>query len=484
MAVKVESIISVGAEVVDVIEQRAERINDLKWSGGSLDCHLPETVVGEWLDYARTASAGESWKSAIVVIRLENHISLEEALSTNCLQRVMDELGGRVRQAVSSACEVINWTAREIAVFPRSAMSMKKVQRLAAAVRRELDKPLSFSGLTALAVTTMGALQIDGSTTGSAKLVLNRLNLALSRAARLSEDRFAVYDHRYVESVRCRLETQSALRAALHNDGLTLAYQPIRDLSTGKIVALEALARWKDPQLGDISPSTFVVAAEEAGLIGALEKWVVRTACQQLSQWRRLGFFELLISVNVSATQFTSREFGLEEPMLKALDENNLPPAALQIEITEAAVGEDAERTMLRSMRRLNHLGTRFVIDDFGTGYSSLSRIHRLPVHGIKIDRSFVSGLSQRDSSRKVVAAVIALARELDLEVIAEGVERNVHRRALVELGCHLGQGYLLGRPLSPEEIPAVLASKPGENSAAEHEQQTSFDKGTRGDGT
>lgn len=444
---------------------------------------LPEVVIGEWLDYAHSAPAGKSWKSAIVVIRLENYISLEEALSTNCVQLVMDELGVRVRQEVPPDCEVINWTAREIAVFPRSGISIRRVHRLAAALRRELDEALSVSGLTALAVTTIGAVQIDGSTEDSAKLILNRINQALSRAARLSEDRFAVYDHRHVESARCRLETQSALRTALRNEGLTLAYQPIRDLTTGKIVALEALARWKDPQLGDVSPSTFVVAAEEAGLIGALEKWVMRRACRQLSQWRRLGYFDLLMSVNVSATQFTSREFGLEEPMLRALDENDLPPAALQIEITEAAVGEDAERTMLRSIQRLRHLGTRFVIDDFGTGYSSLSRIHRLPVQAIKIDRSFVLGLSRCDNSRKVVSAIIALARELDLEVIAEGVERNVHRRALVELGCRLGQGYLLGRPLSPSDVPAVLASKPGENSSAEQQQLAPYEKGARGVG-
>ena len=465
-----------------MIEQKAERSTGLGGLGESPQ-HLPEAVISEWLDYAQSAPAGKSWKSAIVVIRLENYIALEEALSTNCVQLVMDELGSRVRRGVPSDCEVINWKAREMAVFPRNGMSMKRVHRLAAALRRDLDGALSVSGLTALAVTTIGAVQIDRSTTGSAKIVLNRLDQALSRAARLSENGFAVYDHRYVESARCRLETQSALRAALHSEGLTLAYQPIRDLSTGKVVALEALARWKDPQLGDVPPSTFIVAAEEAGLIGALEKWVVRTACQQLSHWRGLGFFDLLMSVNVSATQFTSREFGLEEPMLRALDENNLPPAALQIEITEAAVGEDAERTMLRSIRRLHHLGTRFVIDDFGTGYSSLSRIHRLPVQGIKIDRSFVLGLSRCDSSRKVVSAIIALARELDLEVIAEGVERNVQRRALVELGCRLGQGYLLGRPLSPSDVPTVLASKPDENSSAEQPQLAPYEKGARGVG-
>jgi EAL domain-containing protein (putative c-di-GMP-specific phosphodiesterase class I) len=166
-----------------------------------------------------------------------------------------------------------------------------------------------------------------------------------------------------------------------------------------------------------------------------------------------------MMSVNVSAAQFTSREFGLEEPILRALDENSLPPAALQIEITETAVGEEAERTMLRSIQRLSQLGTRFVIDDFGTGHSSLSRLHRLPVHGIKIDRSFVLGLSRCVSSQKVVSAIIALAGELELGVIAEGVERNVHRRALVELGCSLGQGYLLGRPFSPRDIPDVLSS-------------------------
>jgi EAL domain-containing protein (putative c-di-GMP-specific phosphodiesterase class I) len=460
-----------------VAEQRTEKSIGPGGLGDSLR-HAPEAAVSEWLHYARASATGNSWKSAIVVVRLENHIALEEALPTNCIRLVMEEVRRRVREVVPTDCEVIHWTAREVAFFARGGISMKRVHRLAIALRGDLDRALSMFGLTAIAVTTIGAVQIDRTTTGPATVILDRMNQALSRAARLREGRFAVYDHRHVESARYRLETQSALRNALHNEGLTLAYQPIRDLSTGKIVALEALARWKDPHLGDVSPSTFVAAAEEAGLIGALEKWVVRTACRQLSHWRRLGFFDLLMSVNVSATQFTSREFGLEEPMLRALAENDLPPAALQVEITEAAVGDDAERTMLRSLQRLSHLGTRFVIDDFGTGYSSLSRIHRLPVHGIKIDRSFVLGLAQRDSSRKVVSAVIALARELDLEVIAEGVERNVHRRALVEIGCRLGQGYLLGRPLPPEDIPALLTSKSSENNSRDQQRQKSNEKG------
>lgn len=456
-----------------MIQQKAERSSGLGGLGETLH-DLREAVISKWLDDAESVPEGKSWKSTILVIRLENYIALDEALSTYCVGLAMDELGNRVRQGVPSDCEVINWTAREIAVFPQKGMSMKRLHRLATALRRELDAAVSVSGLTALAVTVIGAVQIDRSTTGSAKMVLNRLEQALSRAARLSEERFAVYDHRHTESARCRLEIQSALRAALHNEELTLAYQPIRDLSTDKVVALEALPRWTDPQQGEIPPSDFIVAAEEAGLIGVLEKWVVRTACQQLKQWRGLGFFDLVMSVNVSATQFTSREFGLEEPILRALDENGLPPAAFQVEITETAVGADAERTMLRSIQRLHHLGTRFVIDDFGTGYSSLSRIHRLPVQGIKIDQSFVSGLSRCDSSRKVVTAIIALARELDLEVIAEGVERNVHRRALVELGCRIGQGYLLGRPLSAGDVPAILASKPAKKTSTEQQQQVS----------
>lgn len=465
-----------------MLEQNAERSTDLRGLGETRQ-DMREAVISEWLDYAESVPAGKTWKSAIVVIRLENYIALEEALSPNWVEFIMDELSGRVRRGVPPGCEVINWSAREVAVFPRRGMSLKKVHRLAATLRRELDEALSVAGLTALAVTAIGAVQIDRSATGTPKMVLNRLDQALSRAARLSENRFAVYDHRRAESARSCLRIQNALRAALHNEELTLAYQPIRDLSTDRIVALEALARWQDSQLGDISPSTFIVAAEEVGLIGVLEKWVVRTACQQLKQLRGLGFFDLVMSVNVSASQFTSREFGLEDPILRALDESDLPPAALQIEITETAVGADAERTMLRSIQRLHNLGMRFIIDDFGTGYSSLSRIHRLPVQGIKIDHSFVSGLSRCDSSRKVVSAIIALARELDLEVIAEGVERIVHRRVLAELGCRLGQGYLLGRPLSPGDVPAALAFKPGRGNATAQQERVLYDKGPCGVG-
>lgn len=441
-----------------------------------------EPVLQRWLDQVRPLVADRHNESAVMVVRLDNYALSQQALDEWHLVQLMDEFISRVRKAIGSACDIVQWTPSELVCLPRAIEDLDCMRRLAPVVRASLERPLSLAGLEIVASAAIGAVRIDHRTPDPVGKILERLDQALERAVRIGEGRFAVYDHRCKplakQAARNRLRLHSALRRAIEKGELHLAYQPIVDLPSERVVGLEALARWTDERLGEVPPSEFIRAAEEAGLIDRLEKWVINTACQQLRQWRALGYFELMMSVNVSSNEFGTREFRLEAPILEALKVNGLPAAALQIEIAETALCKDSERTMLRSIHRMSRLGIRFVIDHFGTGYSSLSRLCRLPVQGIKIHRSFVSGLPGSANSRKVVSAIVALSRTLGLEVTVEGIERHAQRQILADLGCEHAQGYLFGRPLLAEDVPSRLEDHSGR--ATVHDAETPELEGCR----
>ena len=254
-----------------------------------------------------------------------------------------------------------------------------------------------------------------------------------------------------------RIDLENDLRRALERRELRAHYQPIVDLATGRVVGFEALVRWQHPRRGLVPPLSFIPLAEETGLIHPLGRWVLETACRQAAAWRDAHQgSNLVMSVNLSGRQFAQPD--LVDEVAGILIESRLAPEALELEITESVVMDESEAGV-RTLRRLRDLGVRLVLDDFGTGYSSLSYLKHLPLDTIKIDRSFVAGLSE-DADRSIVEAVVALAHGLRIGVVAEGIETEAQRRRLIELGCGLGQGYLFSRPVPAAEAGRLL--RPG----------------------
>lgn len=251
------------------------------------------------------------------------------------------------------------------------------------------------------------------------------------------------------------------LRAALQARELHLVYQPRVRLSDGHPVGVEALARWRHPSHGIVAPTEFVPLAEEAGLAHQLGAVVLDLACGELAAWHRQGRASCWrLAVNVSAHQLRTGE--LDAVVLDSLARYGLDPAMLELEVTESAM-LDQRQHVLEPLGRLREAGIRVAIDDFGTGFSSLNRLARLPVDILKIDRSFVTGLGRIDRDAAVIDAILALAHGLDLEVVAEGVETEAQRRALLARGCHLAQGFLFAQPLSPAELFSWTAGLPAE---------------------
>jgi EAL domain-containing protein (putative c-di-GMP-specific phosphodiesterase class I) len=253
-----------------------------------------------------------------------------------------------------------------------------------------------------------------------------------------------------------RLSLEADLRRALDQGEMMLYYQPQIDLVGGRLVGLEALVRWNHPQRGTISPAAFIPLAEECGLIVELGDRVLRMACRQIKQWSDAGLSPPLTAVNVSAVQFSRGH--LLQSVTSALAEEGVPPALLELEITESFVMVDHERAV-KVLADLKALGVRLSIDDFGTGYSSLAYLQQLDVHQLKIDMSFVRDMTKNSGNASIVKAVIALGHSFALNVIAEGVEEQKQARALRALGCDAMQGYLVSKPLPAEAMTHFLAS-------------------------
>ena len=262
-----------------------------------------------------------------------------------------------------------------------------------------------------------------------------------------------------------RLWMENELRQAIDRAELSLVYQPIFHLGTGKMIEVEALLRWQHPQRGMILPEDFISIAEETGLIFPLGRWALQQACRQMKQWQTEipEFAGLSVGVNVSCRQFARRD--TLDTVRRVLNETGLEAQYLKLEITETAVIKDAA-SAIAELTALRDIGVQFHLDDFGTGYSSLGSLHQMPIEALKIDRSFIQDMSSDQMGASIVQAIIALANSLNMQVIAEGVESQAQLANLLRMGCNYAQGYLFAKPLAPADLVAFARKHPGESTA------------------
>ncbi len=286
--------------------------------------------------------------------------------------------------------------------------------------------------------------------------LLASAGMALSQAKRAGGDALGFCDDSLTARSRERLLLGNQLRKALDRGDLELHYQPTIDLRTGRVVGAEALARWQDPELGEVTPNRFIPIAEETAVIDRLGEWALDAAFRQCKAWQENPTGPLSIAVNVSNTQFRSAEFVAR--IREALEKHDLDGRWLVLELTESAIMEDPDQAA-EMLLAIKDLGMRISIDDFGTGYSSLSALKRFAIDELKIDRSFVMGLPQDTESVAIVRAMIALAQGLGLEVVAEGVETEEQLAFLKRHGCHRYQGFLCSKAIPASEWPAFLAT-------------------------
>jgi len=286
----------------------------------------------------------------------------------------------------------------------------------------------------------------------SATELLRHADLALYQAKGEDKGTWQLYRSHLHSAMVERLETRLALHEAIDAGQFRLQYQPIVDIETGIVSGVEALVRWQHPARGLLGPYHFIEIAEESGAIVAIGSWVLREALAQFARWQSSSAPTSLryVSVNVSARQF--RTPGFVDQVRAALADAGARPEWLLLEITESLVLRDADQVW-EDLRVLRALGVRIAIDDFGTGYSSLSYLRQMPVDVLKLDKSFIDDVLAGEQQRVLVEAIVTLARNFDLAVVAEGIEEASQRAALADMGCPYGQGYLFSKPVWPDEI-------------------------------
>jgi diguanylate cyclase (GGDEF)-like protein len=318
---------------------------------------------------------------------------------------------------------------------------------------RDLREPMQLA-LNSLVVTPSVGIAVFPQDGADADTLLRNADLAMYFAKRKNPGTFAFYDVAMNAVALHRFTIEGRLRGALERNEFTLEYQPQFDVRTGGISGMEALLRWTSDELGAVPPSEFIPVAEETGLILPIGEWVLRSACRQAKEWQAEGLPVGRMAVNVSGRQFALAEF----PALVGtiLHDTGLPPANLELEITESVVMAD-EGWAEKAINQLKQLGISLAIDDFGTGYSSFGRLRHFAVDRLKIDRSFVTSINNCSDDRAIAAAIIAMSRSLHVNVTAEGVENFPQLMFLQEHDCHDAQGFLLSKALSVHDAHALL---------------------------
>ena len=390
---------------------------------------------------------------AVCYIDVDNFKNINDSVGHEVGDGFLRALAERLRHIVSKEDLVARISGDEFVVVS-IARDPRVFEGVASRITEHLRQPLSIDGRDFAVSVSMGVSVYprDGS---AAPELLRSADIALYQAKERGRANYQFFATEMNTKVLERMQLEQALRVALAEGQLTVHYQPLVDLRTERIAGLEALARWRHPQFGDVPPAQFIPVAEDAGLIVELGDVVLRQVCSQLAAWSKDGMPVVPVAVNVSAQQL--QRINIRDRVLGIAAEYGVAPRLLQIELTESTVMREIDR-QIGALEGLRAAGVRISIDDFGTGYSSLSYLKHLPIDHLKIDRSFVRDMAVDSSDAAIVSAIISMARSLKLETIAEGVETAQHALRLASLGCDFAQGYYYSGPLPAEDCRRLLA--------------------------
>jgi len=392
---------------------------------------------------------------AVLFLDLDRFKVVNDSLGHMAGNELLREVANRLRDCVRPVDLVARLGGDEFAILLDGLHTLDQGMRLAERVLASLMRPMSIDGTEVVPGASVGITLSDlGYRTVDE--VLRDADLAMYAAKSAGRGRVVMFDHSMHERIADKLALEADLRRAIGAGQLSVAYQPLYDLEPYRLSGFEALARWKHPERGWISPAVFIALAEEAGHIEALSQWVIDEAVRQLAEWHAAAphLAELGMHVNISGRDLAQP--GLVDYVRDVLRRHQLAPVHLTLEITETTLMGQLDVSMA-ALRALCELGIHFSIDDFGTGYSSLAYLSTLPIDSLKIDRSFVMGMTGKPENVEIVRAVLTLGNSLGKRVIAEGIETVEQLEILRELGVPCGQGYLLARPLRPDQVLELL---------------------------
>lgn len=396
----------------------------------------------------------------VMMLDLDNFQRVNNALGHNAGDDVLVEVSRRISRELGHDAVMARVGADEYAAILPDIKTEQEALNLAERVLVRLGEPhLTSKGDDLYLSASIGIASFPKDANDTSNL-LRCVEIAMLQAKEQGRNRVGRFSVSLQSQKGADLALETALRRALDNNELHLAYQPQFDTKTGQLCGVEALARWTTASGEHIPPSTFIPVAEEIGVIGELGRWVMRTACRQLVNWRSEGLHNLRLAVNVSVQQFYGT-VDLAEQLRAILVDKGLSADRLEIEVTESLFMRDMA-DMRAKLQRIQDLGIRISLDDFGTGFSSLSYLRTLPFDQIKLDRSFVTDIDRGEEGRTLAITIINMARNLGKTCIAEGVENDRQLEVLQDAGCDLVQGYLLGRPMSAQDISRLATATDG----------------------
>ncbi len=399
------------------------------------------------------AAREENHSFAVLFLDLDRFKNVNDSLGHLAGDELLVEAGRRFESCLRPGDTVARLGGDEFAVLLEGLADEAAIETIATRVGRELEKPFQLDGHEVFITVSIGVAPAQGGETRAVELLRNA-DTAMYRAKGLGRARHATFDTSMHQSAVRLLELESDLWRALERDELRVYFQPIVELQSGRIQALEALVRWQHPVRGLVSPGEFIPLAEETGLIVPIGWWVLEEACRHAASWAD----NLDLGVNLSSQQFSQPD-SLDR-ISGALERTGFAANRLKLEITESVIMGNTEsaNTMLRGLRAM---GVELAMDDFGTGYSSLSYLHRFPLDTLKIDRSFVAQMNSGSRNDQIVRTILNLARGLSIKVVAEGVESEEQLRVLRDMGCDAAQGFFFARPLPPELLRELLEQNP-----------------------
>ena len=415
---------------------------------------LPNRIAAaETAEAAIAQSQRTGSKLALLALSVDRLKPINESLGHEAGDELLCELVRRLRAVLRRSDMLGRLAGDEFIVITREMQSGHDVEAIIHKMVQALREPLTIRARDIHLSLTIGASLFpqDGETY---TVLLRRAETAMRSAKLAGRGSFRLYSSEMSGLADDRLALESELRRAVEEGQLELHYQPKVDITTNRVRSAEALLRWRHPARGLVAPNAFIPIAEDTGLIVPIGEWVLRQACRQVRMWIDSGVPPLRVAVNLSAQQF--RQDDLHEVVKSALTEAALEPGYLELELTESSVMHDAEKST-KTLQLLSQMGVHISIDDFGTGYSSLSYLRRLPLDKLKIDRSFVRELMSNQDDASIVKAIISLAHNLRLRVVAEGVETADQLEFLRDLGCDQYQGFHCSPAVPPDAFVQLL---------------------------
>jgi diguanylate cyclase (GGDEF)-like protein len=437
----------------ELIRQRTAELDHLAYHDALTD--LPNRILFEdRLTQALALAQRSEQTLGMLFLSLDRFKKVNDTLGHALGYRLLKEVAERLTSCVREGDTVARFEGDEFALLLTQIGGTEDVVEIIYQINEMLKLPFILDGHELFITVSIG-ISLYPDDGADAHTLLKNAGAAIYRAKEHGGNNYQFYTSDMNAKAMKRLSLENSLRRALERAEFEVYYQPQIDFNTGQVVGMEALVRWQHPELGMVSPAEFIPLAEDTGLIVPLGEWVLRTACAQNRSWQDAGLAFLSVAVNLSARQFQQQ--NLSRVVARILQETGLNPHYLELELTESSIMKNAE-SGVRTLTELKEMGVKMAIDDFGTGYSSLGYLKRLPIDMLKIDQSFVRDVTTDPDDAALVMAIIALAHNLRLKVIAEGVETEEQRRFLHLLRCDQWQGYLYSKPLRAAAFAELLS--------------------------